>query len=99
LQPDDLEDARTELTATGSTTPLRPSVWPRRCAWPGQRATGGTACIVGAGREDDKLVFSAFEVFFNEKTLVGSYYGSSDVRSDFHRFLRLWKAGQLDSKA
>jgi threonine dehydrogenase-like Zn-dependent dehydrogenase len=30
------------------------------------------------------------------RTRVGSYYGSSDVRSDFHRFLRLWKAGQLD---
>ena len=30
---------------------------------------------------------------------MGSYYGSADVRSDFHRLLRLWKAGQLDLEA
>jgi S-(hydroxymethyl)glutathione dehydrogenase / alcohol dehydrogenase len=32
----------------------------------------------------------------NEKTLVGSYYGSSDVRSQFHDLIRLWRAGRLD---
>jgi S-(hydroxymethyl)glutathione dehydrogenase/alcohol dehydrogenase len=37
-----------------------------------------------------------FELFFQEKTLKGSYYGSADVRSDFNRLLRLWKAGKLD---
>ena len=37
-----------------------------------------------------------FELFFNEKTIKGSYYGSADVRSDFKRLLRLWKAGKLD---
>ena len=31
-----------------------------------------------------------------EKTLVGSYYGGTDVRSDFHKLLRLYKQGQLD---
>ena len=40
--------------------------------------------------------FSAFELFYSEKTLHGSYYGSADVRSDFHRLLRLWRAGKLD---
>jgi S-(hydroxymethyl)glutathione dehydrogenase/alcohol dehydrogenase len=57
---------------------------------------GGTACIIGAGAMDAIVSFNGFELFFNEKTLVGSYYGSVDVRSDFHRLLRLWKAGQLD---
>ena len=45
---------------------------------------------------DQDVEFNAFELFFAEKTFKGSYYGSADVRSDFHRLLRLWKAGQLD---
>jgi S-(hydroxymethyl)glutathione dehydrogenase/alcohol dehydrogenase len=57
---------------------------------------GGTACIIGVGKLDAFVQFSAFELFFSEKTLVGSYYGSADVRSDFHRLLGLWQAGRLD---
>jgi S-(hydroxymethyl)glutathione dehydrogenase/alcohol dehydrogenase len=57
---------------------------------------GGTTCIVGVGRMDETVSFSAFEIFFNEKTFVGSYYGGTDVRSDFHRLLRLYRAGKLD---
>jgi S-(hydroxymethyl)glutathione dehydrogenase / alcohol dehydrogenase len=60
---------------------------------------GGTACIVGVGKLDEFVQFSAFELFFSEKTLVGSYYGSADVRSDFHRLLNLWKNGRLDLDA
>jgi len=37
-----------------------------------------------------------FELFYDEKTIKGSYYGSADVRSDFHRLLGLWRAGKLD---
>lgn len=57
---------------------------------------GGTACIVGVGRADEFLQLNAFEQFFNEKTVVGSMYGSSDVRTDFDRFLGLYRDGQLD---
>jgi S-(hydroxymethyl)glutathione dehydrogenase / alcohol dehydrogenase len=57
---------------------------------------GGTAVIVGVGKLDEFVQFSAFELFFSEKTLVGSYYGSADVRSDFDTMLRLWKSGRLD---
>ncbi|MCH7788955.1 MAG: Zn-dependent alcohol dehydrogenase [Acidobacteria bacterium] len=57
---------------------------------------GGTTCIVGVGRMEDMIQFSAFELFFSEKTLVGSYYGGTDVRSDFHKLLRLYKTGKLD---
>jgi S-(hydroxymethyl)glutathione dehydrogenase / alcohol dehydrogenase len=57
---------------------------------------GGTTCIVGVGAADKQVSFSAFELFFSEKTFVGSYYGSADVRTDFHRVLRLWKSGRLD---
>jgi S-(hydroxymethyl)glutathione dehydrogenase/alcohol dehydrogenase len=57
---------------------------------------GGTACIVGVGRPDQTIEFNAFELFFNEKTMVGTLYGSADVRVDFHRLIRLWRAGRLD---
>ena len=57
---------------------------------------GGTATIVGVGKLDEVVSFSAFELFYSEKTLKGSFYGSADVRSDFDRMLRLWKAGRLD---
>ncbi len=57
---------------------------------------GGTACIVGVGKFTEVVTFSAFELFYSEKTMVGSYYGSADVRTDFHKLLDLWKAGQLD---
>jgi S-(hydroxymethyl)glutathione dehydrogenase/alcohol dehydrogenase len=57
---------------------------------------GGTACIVGVGKLDEFVSFSAFELFFSEKNLVGSYYGSADVRTDFHKLLGFWKEGKLD---
>ena len=57
---------------------------------------GGTCCIVGVGRAEETFELSAFEMFFSEKTLVGSMYGGADVRTDFNRFLRLYKAGRLD---
>ena len=57
---------------------------------------GGTACIIGVGGMDKTISLNAFEMFFDEKTLKGSYYGSADVRSDFARLLRLWKNGRLD---
>ncbi len=57
---------------------------------------GGTAVIIGVGGMDKEVSFNGFELFFSEKTFMGSYYGSADVRSDFHRLLRLWKSGQLN---
>ncbi|HMD45791.1 MAG TPA: Zn-dependent alcohol dehydrogenase [Acidimicrobiales bacterium] len=95
--PDELEALKTELTGDGFDYALEAiglGVTMRQ-AWDSVRR-GGTACVVGAGRQNDDVVFSAFELFFNEKTLVGSYYGSADVRSDFHRLLALWRSGQLD---
>ena len=40
--------------------------------------------------------FNCFELFFMEKKLLGSYYGSADVRTEFDRLIRLWKSGRLD---
>ena len=57
---------------------------------------GGEVIIVGVGNASQTVEFNAFELFFDEKQLKGSVYGSADVRSEFHRLLRLWKAGRLD---
>ena len=57
---------------------------------------GGTAVIVGAGSSEAKVEFNAFELFFMEKKILGSYYGSANVRTEFPRLIRLWRAGRLD---
>ncbi len=57
---------------------------------------GGTAVIVGVGRMEEMLQFSAFEFFYGDKTLRGSLYGSSNVRTFMPELLRLWRAGKLD---
>jgi S-(hydroxymethyl)glutathione dehydrogenase/alcohol dehydrogenase len=57
---------------------------------------GGTTVVVGVGPADDMVSFSAFELFYGEKTIRSSYYGSANIRRDFPRLLDLWRAGQLD---
>jgi S-(hydroxymethyl)glutathione dehydrogenase/alcohol dehydrogenase len=57
---------------------------------------GGSAVIVGAGKSDAMVEFNSFELFFMEKKILGSYYGSADVRREFARLIALWKAGRLD---
>jgi len=98
VKPEDLEGRKGELTggdgfdyafeAIGLPTTMR-------AAFDAVRR-GGTAVVVGVGKMDEMVSFNAFEIFFAEKIFMGSYYGSTDVRSDFHRLLRLWRAGKLD---
>jgi S-(hydroxymethyl)glutathione dehydrogenase/alcohol dehydrogenase len=57
---------------------------------------GGKAVIVGVGRIEQMVQFSAFELFFGDKTLRGSIYGSANVRTFMPELLSLWKAGKLD---
>ncbi|HEU5033921.1 MAG TPA: Zn-dependent alcohol dehydrogenase [Mycobacteriales bacterium] len=57
---------------------------------------GGTTVVVGVGRAEDMVEFSAFDLFYNEKNLRGTYYGSANIRRDFPRLLALWRSGQLD---
>ncbi|MBW2424846.1 MAG: Zn-dependent alcohol dehydrogenase [Deltaproteobacteria bacterium] len=57
---------------------------------------GGTAVIVGVGRMEEQVVFNAFELFYSDKTLRGSLYGSANVRTFMPELLSLWKAGKLD---
>ena len=57
---------------------------------------GGTTVIVGVGKPDQQVTFNPYELFFLEKRLTGSVYGSSNVHREFPRLLELWKAGKLD---
>ena len=96
-KPDDLAALQTELTGDGFDYSFEAIGLPvtMRAAFDAVRR-GGTACIIGVGAMDKEVSFNGFELFFSEKTFMGSYYGSVDVRSDFHKLLRLWKAGQLN---
>jgi S-(hydroxymethyl)glutathione dehydrogenase/alcohol dehydrogenase len=60
---------------------------------------GGTACIVGMARADATVTLSAFDIFYSEKTIIGSKYGSAQVRRDFPRFVELIETGRLDTSS
>ena len=66
-----------------------------RSAWDNARR-GGTVVVVGAGRADAMVGFSAQELFLHDKRLLGSFYGGANVRCDYARLLQLWRAGRLD---
>lgn len=57
---------------------------------------GGTTVVVGVGRSDDIVPFSAYELFYGEKILRGSMYGGANIGRDFDRLVRLWRCGKLD---
>lgn len=96
--PDGLAELRHELTADqGFDYAFEVVGKPAtiRMAWDSARR-GGTAVIVGAGRADEMVEFSAQELFLHEKKLLGSFYGSADVRTEYTRLIELWRAGLLD---
>ncbi|MCC5952079.1 MAG: Zn-dependent alcohol dehydrogenase [Acidimicrobiia bacterium] len=96
--PDDLDELKGELTdGLGFDDAFEAIGLPvtMRAAYDAVRR-GGTVVIVGVGRAEQTVSFNAFELFFDEKTIKGSVYGSADVRHEFGRLLRLWKAGRLD---
>src|SRR5581483_1977235 len=66
-----------------------------KAAWQAARR-GGMVIIVGAGRMDQVVEFTPFDLMFEAKTLVGSLYGSADTTRDYSRVLDLWRSGRLD---
>jgi len=75
------------IDAVGTSTTIR-ATW-------GLVRRGGTLVVVGAGQPDDQVVFSATELFHDEKTLRGSFYGSCNMRFEVPRMVGLWRSGQL----
>jgi S-(hydroxymethyl)glutathione dehydrogenase/alcohol dehydrogenase len=56
---------------------------------------GGKAVVVGMARPSETTTFKPMTLVFEEKTLQGSYFGSSVPRLDFPRMLQLYVAGRL----
>jgi S-(hydroxymethyl)glutathione dehydrogenase/alcohol dehydrogenase len=65
-----------------------------RAAWDAVRR-GGRVVVVGAGRTDDPVTFSAQELFHEQKSITGSFYGSSNMWRQVPRMVDAWRAGDL----
>ena len=57
---------------------------------------GGTVVVVGMPKWDSQVTLPGFQMFYDEKKLLGCMYGSAQVRSDFQRFVNLVETGRLD---
>jgi S-(hydroxymethyl)glutathione dehydrogenase/alcohol dehydrogenase len=66
-----------------------------RTAWSSTRR-GGHCTVVGAGGQDQEVVFNAAALFHSARTLSSSIYGSSDPRHDIPVFGELMRLGRLD---
>jgi S-(hydroxymethyl)glutathione dehydrogenase/alcohol dehydrogenase len=62
----------------------------------GMARRGGEVIVVGMARFDAQFTLPAFSIFYEEKTVKGSKYGSAQVRRDFPRFVELIETGRLD---
>nr|WP_042178099.1 alcohol dehydrogenase catalytic domain-containing protein [Kibdelosporangium sp. MJ126-NF4]CEL12966.1 Alcohol dehydrogenase [Kibdelosporangium sp. MJ126-NF4]CTQ98651.1 Alcohol dehydrogenase (EC 1.1.1.1) [Kibdelosporangium sp. MJ126-NF4] len=57
---------------------------------------GGTTVVVGVGASDAVVPFTARELYASGRRLVGSVFGSSDVRRDYPRVIDAWRDGTLN---
>lgn len=62
----------------------------------GMTSKAGTMVMVSMPRMEGTFTLPTFDLFFSEKTIKGSKYGSSQVRRDFQRFVNLAETGRLD---
>jgi len=60
---------------------------------------GGETIVVGMARLDAQFTLSAFGIFYDQKTIRGSKYGSAQVRRDFPLFVQLIETNRLDISA
>lgn len=66
-----------------------------RAAW-GSTRRGGSTTIVGIGGKEQKVTFSALELFHFARTIRGCVYGGADPRLLMPRILEHAAAGELD---
>jgi len=69
-----------------------------RAAWSSTRR-GGATTVVGIGRADDKVEFSALELFHFARTLRGCVFGNGDPAVDLPVLAEHMRAGRLDVSA
>ncbi|MFI6587024.1 Zn-dependent alcohol dehydrogenase [Embleya sp. NPDC050493] len=101
ITPDQAADAKRDLTAGQGFDYVFEVVgksFTARSAYDLTRR-GGDVIIVGAGAMDDNVSFNMFELFFDQKRIIGSIYGGGDIVSEYERITKLWRAGRLDLEA
>ncbi|HKE66146.1 MAG TPA: alcohol dehydrogenase catalytic domain-containing protein [Micromonosporaceae bacterium] len=69
-----------------------------RAAWSSTRR-GGATTVVGVGRADDMVAFSALELFHFARTLRGCVYGNGDPTTDLPVLAGHVREGRLDVAA
>jgi S-(hydroxymethyl)glutathione dehydrogenase/alcohol dehydrogenase len=69
-----------------------------RAAWSATRR-GGRAVVVGIGGRDQRVAFSALELFHSSRTLTGCVYGNSDPARDLPGLAERVRDGRLDLAA
>lgn len=65
-----------------------------KAAWNAVRR-GGTVTVVGAGRPDQVVEISAYELFHDHKKLTGSFHGGISMHRDLPLLMNLWRTGRL----
>jgi len=69
-----------------------------RTAWSSTRR-GGRTTVVGIGGQDEKVAFSALELFYFGRTLTGCVYGNCDPARDLPILAEHVREGRLDLSA
>ncbi|GAA1895569.1 Zn-dependent alcohol dehydrogenase [Streptomyces sodiiphilus] len=69
-----------------------------RAAWSSTRR-GGRVTVVGIGGKDQRVSFSALEIFLSARTLSGCVYGNCDPSRDLPELAEHVRAGRLDLSA
>lgn len=69
-----------------------------RGVW-GMARRGGCVCVVGIGGKDDKVVFSALELFHFARNVIGCVAGSLNASEDIPVYFEHLRAGRLDLAA
>lgn len=101
VTPDEAQTAKNDLTAGQGFDYVFEVVGKSFTARSAYELTrrGGNVVIVGAGAMDDNVQFNMFELFFDQKQIIGSIYGGGDIVREYNRIIRMWRAGRLDLEA
>jgi len=91
VAPDELATAVRDFDVVIDAVGAPPTV---EAAWKAARR-GGTVTVVGAGRPDQQVAISAYEVFHDDKKLTGSFHGGISMHRDLPLLVRLWRTGRL----
>jgi S-(hydroxymethyl)glutathione dehydrogenase/alcohol dehydrogenase len=62
----------------------------------GMTRRGGTTVLVGAPRYDATVTLSPMSLIMENRSIRGSYYGSTRALRDFPRYVELIESGRLD---